>query len=206
MKSRIPLILALLLFPLLNETATLAQPFTGSVTEDQWCDLAPSPCGADCANSSPFTLTISDAPPNATGDATITLEFLGDMDNPTDENLTVSVEGFEMGMITNGVPDDDLFGHPTDYVSDCAPVTISGTIPLASLDSILVNGNIDVTFTPDQVNNDIEAGGCPDPRETMTVTVQYPLQGVPTLPLGALALLVCTLMLIGVYFSRSLVQ
>ena len=173
--------------------AVQAQMFVGTAAQDSFCDLSPTPCGVACANSAPFTLSILDAFAEPIGNATLRLDFHADVDNPIDENLTVEVEGYSMGKITNADSTDDRFDHPTDVVADCEPVTMSGSVPLSELKAILADGKIDVTFTPEQESNDIEADECPDPRESMAVTVEYPLGGVPVPTMPATARLALAL-------------
>lgn len=178
--------------------AAFGQVYSESVTQESWCDLDPSPCCTNCADSPSFTLSLTGVPTHPSGDATLTLEFLGDLDDPSDENLAVSLEGLQLGYISNEAPGDDFFSHPTDEVSDCIPEIMSAIIPAAALDEIVADGRIDVRFRPGQENNDIEAEGCLDPRESMTVTMQYEYVqvGVPTsgatfllLTFGVLALM-----------------
>lgn len=177
--------------------AAWGQVFTGSVTESSFCDLPGTFCCNQCSLADPLNLSITGADPAASGDATVTLEIRGDV-NDLDEILLVTVEGFSLGTILNNNLGDDLFDHPTDVGTDCgASYFAQATIPLSDLTSIVADGQIDTNLRPDQENNDIE--GCLDPREFVTLTVEYPVGGVPTVPKIGLLVLAAALLTLAAY-------
>ena len=158
-----------------NEDAS-EDPFSGSVTQAAWCKVANSPCCNNCAGAPSLVLSIPNASTRVGGDGTITLQISGDLDDNTDEVLSVFVEGLALGTIFNGNPADDQFNSATDSPSDCTLTTVSATLPEASLAGIAADGRIQITLTPNQTNNEIEDDGCDGASdETVTITVEYPV-------------------------------
>jgi hypothetical protein len=177
-----------------------AQTFMGTVTEDAFCDLPGTFCCNQCSMADPLDLAITGADPAASGDATITLEVYGDV-NDLDEILVVTLEGFSLGTILNNNPGDDDFDHPTDQGTACEGSYLAqATVALSDLMPIIADGQIEMTLTPDQENNDIE--GCEAPREYVTFTIEYPTGGVPTMPVVGLAILVAVLLVLVGYRLR----
>ena len=179
-----------------------AQTFTGSVTEDAFCDLPGTFCCNQCSMADPLDLAIPGADPAATGDATITLEIFGDV-NDLDEIVVVTLEGLSLGTVLNNNPNDDEFDHPNDEGSACeVPYLAQATVALSDLMPIIADGQIEMTLTPDQENNDIE--GCEVPREFVTFSIEYATGGVPTMPkAGLLILAAVLLMLVGYRLRRQ---
>jgi hypothetical protein len=153
-----------------------AEPFSGSTTLAAWCDVANSPCCDECDNAPPLVLSIVDADTNADGDGTLTLSISGDLDDISDEILTVTVEGLSLGTIFNGNPNDDDFDFPGDRPDDCTVATLSAPLPLSALSGIVADGRIDITLTPGQTGSDINDEGCDGMNDEMvTATVEYPV-------------------------------
>ena len=195
----ITLLCCLLALGLVSEAR--AQTFTGSVTEDAFCDLPGTFCCNQCSLADPLDLSIAGADPAATGDATITLELRGDV-NDLDEILVVTLEGLSLGTILNNNTGDDPFDHPTDVGTGCgASYLAQATVALSDLAPIIADGQVEMTLTPEQENNDIE--GCVDPREFVTFTIEYPVGGVPTVPRAGLVILAFALLLLAGYRLRQ---
>lgn len=144
-----------------------ANVYSSSQTVDPWPDPA-------VANSELETLTIDflGVPTNAAGDATITLDVLGDF-NGTSEFLDVSVDGVSLGRLFNGVDGDDAF----DFVGDnpgstilSTSVTTSATISLALFLGLIADGALSFTFDPTEAQQ--PGQGVP---AALTVTVSYPV-------------------------------
>jgi len=148
--------------------------YTGTVSLVSWCDVSPSPCCNNCPGSPSLELMITGADPAVAGDGMLTIVIAGDLDDPVDEFLSVSVEGYNLGIVFNDDPGDDAFDLATDHTDDCTPSTLNAVIPQAQLELIAADGVVEITLTPGQVNNDIEDVGCPDPDvETIAVTIRY---------------------------------
>ena len=179
-RSFLPLTFFLLVFMLgcsSNTPTGSGGPFSGEVVQAAWCDVLPTPCCDQCAGSPSLVLAITNVDKNSTGDGTLTIEIAGDIDEDSDETLAVSVEGLSLGVLFNGDPDDDEFNVPGDTTTDCTLTTAVATIPASSLSGIVADGEVVVTLTPRQSNNDIEDAGCGDTGtsldETITITLDY---------------------------------
>ena len=177
----------------------MAQPtFSGSALSQPYCDESPSMCNQVAS----FTVSITSVPTNPAGNAVLTLTSEGDH-NGGSESFNVSIEGFDLGVFLDSNPDNDSFDNASfsDIGNTCgASNAAPATIPLANLQSIVADGEIEITFSSSSANI---SDFCDDPQEFLQVEVLFDLQEqVPAVPPWAALLLIILLAAIGGFLSR----
>jgi hypothetical protein len=102
--------------------------------------------GAPVASVPDATLSFGPGLGLSTGDAIVTINATGDFNSST-ENFVLTADGgaFSFGTIFNSNTGDDIFNHTTDTgAAYTTPNTaITAIIPLATLNSLLADGQID---------------------------------------------------------------
>ena len=157
-----------------SDGGPVIQEYSGSLLQDAWCGVSPTPCCTNCAGSPALLLAITGVATDPAGDAVLTLQIAGDLDDDSDETLTAVVDGISLGTLFNGNEADDSFDLSPDSPTDCTLTSTSATIPLADLRTIVADGQIIISLTPRQDINDIEDVGCNAPTdETVTVSIRY---------------------------------
>ena len=159
-----------------DSATSLPEPFSGSVTQNAWCSLVPSPCFVG-AGAAAIQLAIPNANPAVGGDGTLILTISGDLDDNVLETFHVEVENIDLGILFNGDPGDDLFDLAVDTPTDCVSVTTRATLAAAALTLAAADGILEVTLTPDQTSSGIDEPGCPAEDELLTATIEYPISG-----------------------------
>lgn len=156
-------------------SVAMAQPFSGSVTNSDWC--VGNPCGA-------FTETISGVPTAATSDATFNIQIQGDFSFPSSEFVDIVIEGVTIGQHNPGTGDCGGLG------------TEDFTIPLSSLSGIVADGQVDIDITPGSGVNDF----CNPVEVTLTITYEADAAAAPATSTTGLLILVALVMGSSVVF------
>lgn len=100
------------------------------------------------AQSGGLTLSFTGLPTPASGDAMVTFQVAGDFNNNT-EWIDMSVDGYSFGRWLNAVLGDDSIDGPANDVGgtgDLQLLTGTAIIPLATLTTILADGELDFLF------------------------------------------------------------
>src|SRR5262245_17205828 len=79
--------------------------YSTSATAFEYCSF-----GICFPTAGTFTLNMADVPRSPIGNGTLEIEWYGESDDNIGEWLDLSLEGYSFGRLSNGNPNDDLFG------------------------------------------------------------------------------------------------
>ena len=149
-----------------------------------------------------FTRTLSGLAHGGVGGATLKLTFMGELDNSNEHLDSIRIDGYSLGALFNGNPNDDLFdnaawgdmaytlssqtwGNSSAFYSTNA-ITATAYLSESLIKPLLVDGmlNISFSFAPDSNNYYGNTSFIRFDLETQAATVPEP--AMPALLAGAM--------------------
>lgn len=117
-----------------------------------------------------FTRTLSGLERGGVNGAKLTLTFMGELDNTYEHLRNISIDGYSLGALFNGNPDDDLFDNASwgDYAGQLAyqthlnsgafyqsaAISASAALSESIAKSLFADGKLDISFRfADDSNN-----------------------------------------------------